>query len=251
MEPIFHPGVNPKPAFALGHLIGVVNRGQIDAPGVYIEMLPEITTAHGRTFEVPTRESASPRRIPFLKATHVGIGKFPDGKIRGVPFALDLLDPLGTGLAFQIETCQFGVAGTAGDIEIDSILDPVEIPPLLELDPELDLLGNVLRGLGIVLGLDAVHRLTILSPELGVTTRDFLGGLALALGRHFHLVLALVGVGNQMTHVGDIDHVGDREPLADKKASQQIGEELRANVPDMHGAVDRGPAGVDSHLPVL
>ena len=43
--------------------------------------------------------------------------------------------------------------------------------------------------------------------RLGVAPGDLPGVRALPAGGHLHLVVTLVGVGGQMAHVGDVDHV--------------------------------------------
>ena len=55
--------------------------------------------------------------------------------------------------------------------------------------------------------------------------RDLLCRLPRLSGGRLHLVLALVGVGDEMAHIGDVDDVGDVEALGDQEALEQVGEE--------------------------
>ena len=66
MEPVFYPGAFlalffAKTSFALGNLVGVMDRDVIDSACVDVDVLAEVFHAHGRTFDVPARIAPSPR----------------------------------------------------------------------------------------------------------------------------------------------------------------------------------------------
>jgi hypothetical protein len=82
-----------------------------------------------------------------------------------------------------------------------------------------------------------------------VELRDLLGGLALGEGRGDDLVLA--SLDRLLPHVPDVGDVLDRDHgVAEvlERPAQPVREQVGAQVPDVRGPVDRGPAGVHAHL---
>jgi hypothetical protein len=66
-------------------------------------------------------------------------------------------------------------------------------------------------------------------------------------GRHLELVLAGVGVGHRVAHVGDVDDVPDTDPLPAQGAAERVGEHVRAHVAQVREVVHGGPAAVQAH----
>ena len=67
-------------AFALGDLVLVMGKEQVDAARVNIEIVAEMFLAHRGAFEMPTGTTFSPGRIPVVGAVFLATG-FPEDKI--------------------------------------------------------------------------------------------------------------------------------------------------------------------------
>ena len=103
-------------------------------------------------------------------------------------------------------------------------------------------------GFRIMLRREAVDRRGVLAPEFRVMRSDFAGSLPRAFRRRFHLVFAVVGIGNQVSDVRNVNDVRDVEAFRNKKALQQVREKTRANISDMLFGVDRRTTAVDPDL---
>ncbi len=104
---------------------------------------------------------------------------------------------------------------------------------------------------GTHVGLEAAQPPPVVGPLLGVAGRDLGRRLARRRGRPLQLVLALVGVGDEVAHVGDVGDVGDLVPGGQQHPAQEVGHQLAAHVAEGLGGVDGGAAGVDADLPRL
>lgn len=80
--------------------------------------------------------------------------------------------------------------------------------------------------------------------RLGVVLSDFPDRAPLAPGRHLELVVADVGVGGQMTDVGDVDDVANIKVLPPQGPLQGVGEHVSPHVADVLVGVHRRPARV-------
>src|SRR3546814_19992677 len=71
----------------------MMNLAMVDAAGVDVKGQAEFGLAHHRTFQVPARRAAAPRRIPFHLPRLARRRSAPDREIGGVALALELVDP--------------------------------------------------------------------------------------------------------------------------------------------------------------
>ena len=85
---------------------------------------------------------------------------------------------------------------------------------------QLDLLRNVVRCLRIEFRGKAIHRRTIVEPHLCVVFGNLIDAPPRRFRGRLHLVLAVVGIGDQMPDVRDIDDERDLEALTLQKALQ-------------------------------
>ena len=71
-EAVVHPDLGQRMivmgAFALGDLVLVMGKHQIDAAAMDVEGLAQIFARHGRAFDVPAGTAAAPGRIPARRA---------------------------------------------------------------------------------------------------------------------------------------------------------------------------------------
>ena len=76
---------------------------------------------------------------------------------------------------------------------------------------------------------------------------DLHHGLVLPLGALEHLVLAGVGVGGQVSHVGDVHDAGDVIARVAEQLLQHVLHDIAAQVADVGKVVHCGAAGVHLH----
>src|SRR5690606_33273050 len=70
--------------FRLRDLVGMVRSRQVHSASMNIELRTEIFTAHGRTFDMPTRETYAPRSWPAHNMLRFCFD--PQRKIQTAPF---------------------------------------------------------------------------------------------------------------------------------------------------------------------
>src|SRR3546814_16938403 len=102
-----------------------MNLAMVDAAGVDVKGQAEFGLAHHRTFQVPARRAAAPRRIPFHLPRLARRRSAPDREIGGVALALDLVDPAPNpiGVIVGHRARQPAIVGDGRDVEIEA---PVE-----------------------------------------------------------------------------------------------------------------------------
>ncbi len=151
----------------------------------------------------------TPRRVPLLLALHAGRGQLPEGEVGRVALGLDVLDPTGRLQVVEAEVGELGVAGEGADVEVHAVVDDVGVALGLEGLHHGDLLGDVVGGPRQDVGLEAAQATSVVGPLLRVAGRDVGRRLAGGGGRLLHLVVALVGVGDEVADVGDVGDEGD------------------------------------------
>ncbi len=82
----------------------------------------------------------------------------------------------------------------------------------------------------------------------GVPLGDLPGVPVLSARRDFQLVVALVGVGGEVAHVGDVDDVAHPPALPAQYPLERVGEDVGPHVADVLGRVDGRPARVHADL---
>jgi len=194
---------------------------------------------------MPPGRATAPGRVPLHLARLAGRGLAPDREVGGVALAFHCLD---APLAFLgVGAREAAIIGHGRDVEIEPAFQLVAVlvrDALGEFDHLRDVIGRdcPLRRLADV---QCAH----IGPiGLLVMLGDVPDRLR-ALGRHLlHLVLARVGIVGQVAHIGDVDDVGELQPLPRERAPQHIGKHVSTHVADMRVVVDRRPAGVDARL---
>ena len=112
------------------------------------------------------------------------------------------------------------------------------------MDIVVDQTGSRLHHIG---GLD-IQLGAVGEERIGIELRDLHHRLFLALGALEHLILALVGIGGQMAHIGDVHNTVDI--IADKAQIllQHILHNIGAQVADMGKMIHGGAAGIHLHM---
>ena len=96
-------------------------------------------------------------------------------------------------------------------------------------------------------GLD-VQLAAVVKEGVGVELGDLHDGLVLPLGALEHLVLAGVGVGGQVAHVGDVHDPVHVIAVLAQELLQHVLHDIGAQVADVGEVVHRGAAGVHLHM---
>ena len=105
----------------------------------------------------------------------------------------------------------------------------------------------MLRGFRQNFGNVDVEFFQIFEKDLRIISRDLVGGFFLFLGGFFHLVLAVVRVGEEVPYVRDVHNALDFVALLFENAAQKIHEHVRAHIADVRVIINRRPAGIHPH----
>ena len=117
-----------------------------------------------------------------------------------------------------------------------------------DLEHALDVPGRPRIGAG---GPDVEER-DVSLERARVVVGDLLRRPLLQPGADQHLVLAAIEVVlGQVADVGDVHHLPDVVAAVLEDAAEEVGEQERAQVADVHVAVHGGAAGIDAHAPGL
>jgi hypothetical protein len=115
---------------------------------------------------------------------------------------------------------------------------------LHQLDELVDKAGGGLDHIG---GLD-VQLAAVVKEGVGVVLGDLHHRLVLPAGPLEHLVLAGVGVGGQMPHVGDVHDPVHVVAVVAQEFFQYVLHDVGPQIADVGEVVHRGPAGVHLHM---
>ena len=100
--------------------------------------------------------------------------------------------------------------------------------------------------LGDDFGAADVEAVDILEKDAGVIGGDFPGRFFGFAGGFFHFVLAVVGIADQMPHVGDVHAVQKGIAVPQQRAAEQIHENIGAQIADVRVIVYGGAAAVNA-----
>ena len=107
----------------------------------------------------------------------------------------------------EIEAGKLAVAGEGADIVVDGVAGFVAVALIHQSLHEIDHLGDVVGGAGDEFGFGNIQAVKILHEDLGVEGGDLHRVFLLFARGLGHLILALVGIGGEVTDVGDVHAV--------------------------------------------
>ena len=245
-----HPVVCEPRAVAclgLGDLVRMVHRDMVLAAQMDVEKGAEVLGGHGRAFDVPAREPDAPGAVPLHLPLLARRAELPQGEV-GYAALLRHVDPRAGLEPFHVQAGEITVIGLFRGVEVDTVRGPVGEPLLFDTLDLPDLFGDMVGGPAPRVRLQDVQPTHVIFEDAGVVLGDLPGRLAGAPRTLLHLVLARIRVGGQVPHVGDVHHVTDLVSVERKRPAQQVAEHVRAHVADVGEIVDRGTAGVETHL---
>ena len=140
------------------------------------------------------------------------------------------------------------VALQLAGVEVDVAAGLIGIAGVQQLGDDLDIVVDEAGGrLHHVRALD-VQLVAVLEKGVGVVLGDLHDGLVLTLGALEHLVLALVGVGGQVAHVGDVHDAVHIIPGVAQILLQHVLHDVGAQVADVGEVIYGGAAGIHLHM---
>ena len=229
----------------------MVRKDVVDAAGVEIEALAEVADAHRRTLDVPAGVTLAPGRGPG-EGRASRLGALPECEVGRV--ALGRID-LRTHALLERFLHVAGETSVSGEalhrvvhVAVDHVREAARDEPL----DEHDHLGDM-RGRARIDGRWEDAEIALVGEELRLVGRgDLHRRLARGERRGDDLVLpAIHRVLPHVSDIGDVLHLRDAPTVHLERAAQPVGEEIRAQVADVHRAVDGRPARVHADLALL
>ena len=247
-----HPVVAPlvsQIGLGLRDLVGVVRKGVVDAAAVDVQIPAQMPHRYGGALDVPARIAHAPRRIPLERLIlEFRLGE-PEHEVVLVALVLVLFDALAhaDGQILLAEIVEHEILFQLRGVEIDVAARLIGIAGVQQLCNDADVVVDaVRRRLNHVGALD-VEFLAVGEERVGIEFRDLHDRLVLAARALEHLVLALVRVGGQMAHVGDVHHALDVIARIAQVFFQNILHDVAAQIADVREVIHSGAAGVHLH----
>ena len=237
-------------AFGLGDLVRVVREGIVHAAAVQVEVFAVVLHRNAGALDVPARISDAPGGIPLERLIlELGLRE-PEDEVVLVLLVLILLHALAhaDGEVFLVVVVEDIVARELARVEVHIAAGDIGIAGVEQLRDDLDIIVDQARcGLDDVGALD-VELLAVGKERVGVELGDLHDGLVLALGALEHLVLALIGIRGQVSHVGDVHDAVYVVARVAQVFLQHVLHDIGAQVTDVGEVVHRGTAGVHLHM---
>ena len=196
---------------------------------------------------MPARRAFAPWGIP-LHLPRFARGRLaPNGKVGGVAFAIDFVDP--RFAIFGDGAGQAAIFWNGRNIEIQTAVEYVAMRVGYAFAPFnhcVDIFGRFgVRGLADVQPFQIGLKIRL------VKGGDIPCGLSLRCRRFLHLVIARVGVAGQMANIGDVDDMGELVALVGEHATQRVGKDISAHIADMLVIIHRRPAAIHPRFAVV
>ena len=249
MHPVFAPGV-AQVRLRLGDLVGMVGESVVDAAAVDVQVLPQILHGDTGALDVPAGVAHAPGGVPLEGLIlELGLGE-PQHKVVLVALVGVLLHALADahGQILLVVVVEHIILLQLGGVEVDVAAGEVGVALVHEGGDDLDIVtdhaGSGLHHVGVL----DVQLLAVGKEGIGIKLGDLHHGLVLPLGPLEHLVLAGVGVGGQVSHVGDVHDAGDVIARIAEQLLQHVLHDIAAQIADVSKVVHCGAAGVHGHL---
>src|SRR4030042_6408434 len=191
----------------LGYLAFVMRKLVVQSSAMYIYGLAQILHSHHRTFQMPARKTHTPRAGPLHDMIRLGF--LPKGKIDGISFVLRDLHA-NTGQHFLgISAGKLAVIPELGHIEVNGAVCLVSETFFQKRLYHLYLLDNMACCSRADIRPDAVEPVHVPEVIAGIVLCYSHWVFMLSCSGHHHPVLALLGIAEQMAHIGYVLDIGD------------------------------------------
>jgi hypothetical protein len=203
-----NPGLHVPVAeggLGLGDLVLVVGEDVVDAAGVEVDDLAEVTGGDGGALDVPAGEAVTPGAGPLEVAA--GLGGLPEGEVALVALEGVRLDAAGGLKGLGLLVGELTVFGEAVDGKVDVAAGLVGMVRGAEALDHGDHVGDGVRCAREDGGGEDVEGGLVAEEGVSVEGGDVLRGLARSAGGGDHLVLAAIE--DVLAHVADVGDVLD------------------------------------------
>ena len=238
-------------ALALGDLVGVMGEGVVHAAAVQIQVLAVVLHGDAGALNVPAGVAHAPGGVPFQRLIlELRLGE-PQHKVVLVALVGVLLHALADahGQILLVVVVEDVVPLQLAGVEVHVAAGQIRVTGVDELGDDLDIVVDEAGGRLHHVGTLDVQLPAVGEEGVGVVLGDLHDGLVLPLGALEHLVLALVGVGGQVPHVGDVHDAVHVVSGVAQVLLQHVLHDVGAQVADVGEMVHGGAAGVHLHMP--
>ena len=245
MHPVIAPFV-AQVGLRLGDFIGVVGEGVVDTAAVDVQILTQVLHGDAGALDMPAGIAHAPGGVPFqCLILKLGFGE-PEHKVVLAALVGVLFHALADayGQILLVEVVEHIVFLQLGGVKVHVAAGKIGVAGVHQPGDNLNVIVNAVGGrLHHIRGAD-VQLFAVVEKGVGVELGDLHHGLVLPLCALEHLVLALVRVGGQVAHVGDVHHALEIIAGIAQIAVQNVLHNVGAQVADMGKVVHRGAAGV-------
>ena len=223
-------------ALALGNLILVMRKLQVDAAAVDVDGLAQLCPDHRRAFDVPAGAAPAPRGVPARLI--VGAG-FPQHEIGGGALVRRDLDT-GTGNHLVHRAArQFPVIGPARHVEQHMPFCGIGVAAFDQPRDHVDHLRHMLRRQRLDVRIDDPERPHVVAVMIGKAVGDDVNRHAFRRCRGDDLVL-------DIGDVAGVDHV-IRPVFVTQQPGEHIEHHRGPRIADMRPVIDRWAADIHRH----
>ena len=249
MEPVIAPFVAQE-AFRLGNFIGVMGEGIVNTAAVNIQIVAQMLHGNAGALDVPAGIANTPGRIPLEGLIlELGLGK-PQDKVILVLFVLVLFHALTNAYRqiFLVMVVEDVVFIQRRGVKVHVAAGKIGFALVQKSLHHMNILVNTVGGRLHNIGPLDVQLVAVREKRVGVVFCDLHDGLVFPTGTLEHLVLAGVGIGGKVTHIGDVHDTLDVVAGIAQGLLQHILHDVGAQVADVGIVVHRWAAGVHFHL---
>ena len=249
VEPVVAPFV-AQVAFGLGNFVGVVGEGVVNTAGVDVQVLAQVLHGNAGALDVPAGVAHTPGRVPLQGLIlEFGLGE-PEDEVVLVALVGILLHALPDAHSqiLLVMVVEHIVFVQLGGIEVHVAPGHIGKALIQQAGNNFNVFVNTAGGGLNHIGTFDVQLVAVREKGVRIELRDFHNGLVLPLCALEHLILAGVGIGGKMAHIGDVHHPLDVVAQVSKGFLQHILHDVGAQVADVGIVVHRWAAGVHFHL---
>ena len=245
MEPVVAPFMT-KIAFRLSDLIGMVRESIINTTGMNIQILAQMLHGDAGAFNVPAGITDTPGRIPLQSL----ILKFrlckPQNKVVlialvGIFFNTFTNTDLQIIFVMVVEHIVFL---QLGGIKVNIAAGDISKAFVKQAGNDLNEFINAAGGRFYHLRALDIQLFAVGEKCVRVKLCDLHDGLILTLSALQHLILAGIGIGSQVAHIGDVHNTDHIITLITQSLFQHIFHDIGAQIADMRKMIHRRAAGI-------
>ena len=239
-EAVVHPVAGQRRAAmgaaALGDLVLVMGKNQIEAATMNVDRLAEMRLDHRRAFDMPAGTAARPGAFP---SDRLGRRRLPQDEVCGILLVVGDLYPGAGDHRLPVAPAQNAVIGVARHVEEHMAGHFIGVAGLDKTSDHLDHLGDMLGGVGRDRRLADAQRAHVVPIMALVQLGDRRRINSFRPGRLDDLVVDVGDVAGIDQAVGAVE--------VTKQARERVEDDRRAGIADMRPVVDGRTADIHRH----